>query len=274
MDDGWTQFIFQILAIVVVVGGSLALILPKALEKFVIEQIKFKHKARLKEVESSFQIYGDMLRSAIEESGASGHALRHKCIESVESLWREILRVEREFGSLVGIVNITTEQELNNLLRGKGSSQARDVLSQFSDLQSIMENAGMGNTPRITTERIFVSEKLWKTFGALVGIHARLAILVSQGIANEKNVDWKHDKLMMRLAKSVIQDEEWKEIQNLRLSGFKELTERIRQEFLHEAKRTMRGAEQFGEALGDFHNIVTQQEIVAHEERSERTLGN
>ena len=130
----------------------------------------------------------------------------------------------------------------------------------------------MGKSPELSKERIFVSEKLWSTFNALVGIHGRLAILVHYGLNDKKNPDWKQDKLMIRFAKYVISDEDWKEIQEMKLSGFRALAERIRQEFLKEAKKTMRGTEQFSETLEDYHGVVTQQEIVAYEERSKRAV--
>ena len=271
MDGGWTQFVLLLLTVVTTLAISLLLVLPRILEKFVAEKIRYKYQTHLQETESSLQIYGDILKSAIEASGTSGHEARLRSIGSVETLWQEILRVEGEFGALVGIENITTDQEMNDLVRDKGPSQVRLVIKQFSDFNTILERAGMSKNSSMAKERIFVSEKLWKVFNALIGIHTRLAILVSYGIANKKDVDWKNDKLMIRLAEGVIPETDWKVVQGMRLSGFKTLSEMIRQEFLKEARKAMRGSEEFSAALEDFHGIMTQQEMIAQEERAART---
>ena len=159
---------------------------------------------------------------------------------------------------------------MDNLVRGNGPSEALAVVRQFSDFRAIVEKAGLSKSSGTSKERIFVSDKLWKIFNALTGIHVRLAILVSYGIADEKDVNWKNDKLMVRIVEEVIPAADWKLIQQMRLSGFKTLAEMIRQEFLAEARKTMRGTEEFSVALGDFHGIMTQQEMVAQEERAAR----
>lgn len=270
MDGGWIQFFLQMLAILVTLAVSLVIALPKILEKFVLENIKHKNQIRLKETESNLQMYGDIFKSAIEASGASGQEIRQRSIKSVEILWKEILRVEGEFLSLVGIENITTDQEMNDLVRGKGPSQACAVVSEFSDFQTILEKARMNKKSGVSKERIFVSEKLWEIFKALVGIHARLGILVSYGITDKKKVDWKNDKLMIGFVEGIIPKTKWKVIQGMKLSGFRTLVELIRYEFLKEARETMRGIKEFSEALGEFHSIVTQQEMIAQEERAVR----
>ena len=268
MDGGWIQFSLQILMLFAALAVSLVLVLPKIVERFVIEHIKHKHQIQLRETESNLQIYGDILKSAIEAGGASGNELRQRSIKSVEILWNEILRVESEFSSLVGIENITTDEEMNDLVRGNGPSQACTVINEFRDFQTITQKTGIDKASDVSKERLFVSKGLWKSFNALVGIYGRLGILVSYGITDNKKVNWKYDKLMIGLIDGIIPEKELKLIQSMKLSGFKAMAETIRQEFLTEARVTMRGTEEFCEALSEFHSIVSQQEMIAQEERA------
>ena len=57
MDEAWIRVVVYVLTTIVMVGVSVVFVLPKILENFVIERVKFKHQLRLKETESSLQIY-------------------------------------------------------------------------------------------------------------------------------------------------------------------------------------------------------------------------
>ena len=52
---------------------------------------------------------------------------------------------------------------MNDLVRGKGPSEACAVVCQFSDFNDIVEKAGLNRPSGISKERIFVSDKLWET---------------------------------------------------------------------------------------------------------------
>ena len=243
------------------------MILPRIVEKVLIEKIKIKNQILLAEKESHLSMNRDILNNAISTSGESGHELRKNSILSVQTLWEEILRVEKEFSALIGIVTITTDDEINDLVRGKGPSKARAAIEQYSDFDSVVKLIDPDSNSNVKKDRIFVSEKLWRIFHSFIAIHGRLGILVSYGIRDKKDVNWKNDKLMGQNIEGIISPEDWKKIQEMRFSGFNTLVETIRQEFILEARKTMRGTEEFNSALRNFHKIMAQQETLAQENR-------
>lgn len=247
----------------------MVLILPRIVERVLIEKFKHRNQILLAEKEHHLSMNRDIFNNAISTSSESGHELRKKSISSVQTLWEEILRVENEFSSLVGIVNITTDVEMNDLVRGKGPSKARAAIERYSEINSVLEMIYQDTKSSVTRERIFVSEKLWKIFNSLVTIHGRLGILVSYGVRDQKDVNWKNDTLMIQVIEGIISSEDWKKIQNMPLSGFNTLAETIRQEFILEARKTMRGADEFNSALGNFREIMAQEEILGQEKRAE-----
>ncbi len=264
------EFVIQLLILLIAVVCSILFVVPKLLEKLVIEKIKFGHQKLLKETESSLKMQSDILKSSIEAGGVSGQELRKRSIRSVKCLWNEILRIEDEFSSLTGIENITTDEEMNKLVQGKEQSDLYAGLMEFSDLQTILKKAGLTKPQNVTKERIFVSEKLWKHFTAFRNVHGRLGVLVESSITNNKKFDWKNDNLMKDTVEEIISESEWEMIQGMKLSGFNTMVEKIRYEFLKEARATMRGTEEFSEALGEFHSVVVRQERIAQDERAIR----
>ncbi len=269
MNGSLLEFVILLFSQLILVGVSLVLILPRIVERVLIEKFKHRNQILLAEKEHHLSMNRDIFNNAISTSSESGHELRKKSISSVQTLWEEILRVENEFSSLVGIVNITTDVEMNDLVRGKGPSKARAAIERYSEINSVLEMIYQDTKSSVTRERIFVSEKLWKIFNSLVTIHGRLGILVSYGVRDQKDVNWKNDTLMIQVIEGIISSEDWKKIQNMPLSGFNTLAETIRQEFILEARKTMRGADEFNSALGNFREIMAQEEILGQEKRAE-----
>ena len=64
MDGSWTEFAIQLLALLAVLGVSLLLILPRILEKVVVEKLKHKNQVSLTETDSSLEMYRDVLNNA------------------------------------------------------------------------------------------------------------------------------------------------------------------------------------------------------------------
>ena len=268
MNSSFLEFSFWLLMQLTVVGVSLVLILPRIIEKVLVEKIKHKNQILLAEKESHLSMNRDIFNNAISTSSESGHELRKKSIASVQILWEEILRVENEFLPLANIVSITTDDEINDIVRGKGSSTERAIIERYSKFDFVEKLIYPDTQSSVTRERIFVSEKLWKIYNSIVAIHGRLGILVSYGIRDKKDLNWKNDTLMVQNIEGIISSEDWKNIQKMTLSGFNTLAEMIRQEFILEARKTMRGAEEFNSAFGNFREIMAQEEILAQEKRA------
>ena len=142
-------------------------------------------------------------------------------------------------------------------------------MEDFSDFAAVAKKLQNPDSASAHNNRIFVSEKLRKLYVALVGIHGRFGILVSKGIRDGMEVDWQNDALFLGLVRDTVPAEKWEVIRKMKFSGFKTLVEVLRLEFIAEARRTMRGTQQFGDALGEFHQIVAQQERKASTERAE-----
>ena len=269
METWWAQLVGQIVVMVLFIVVAIKTIIPRLAEKLIVEHVQQRHREELRKSEAASGLYRDILKSSIEAGAASGQEIQKRSIEAVQALWVEILWVEKEFGPLIGIESITTKEEFNMSVQGNGPPHVQELLEDFSDFADVVKKLQKPDSASPHNNRILVSEKLWNLYVALVGIYGRFGILVSKGIRDGMEVDWQNDALFVGLVRDTVPAEKWEVVQKMKFSGFKTLVEVLHLEFIAEARQTMRGTQQFGAALGEFHQIVDQQERKAITERAE-----
>ena len=160
------------------------------------------------------------------------------------------------------------------------SEEVRQILDEYSSFQKVAEklsaNAtkielkdevafGMGtNRSELDEARVFVSEKLWRVYSALVAVYGRLGFLVSKSMeSGEETAHWKNDPHMRSIVTGTLANESWSQIKRLELSGFTVMVGLLKQEFVLEAKKTMRGADELAEAVAEVGEITEQEEARA-----------
>ena len=120
METWWVQLVGQIVAIVLLMVVAIKTLIPRLAEKLIVEHVQQRHREELRKSEAASGLYSDVLKSSIEAGGASGQEIQKRSIEAVQALWVEILWVEKEFGPLIGIESITTKEEFNLSVQGRG----------------------------------------------------------------------------------------------------------------------------------------------------------
>lgn len=176
---------------------------------------------------------------------------------------------------------LLTETELNAATSNPASSseKVRPVLEEYSSFHKVVQKMspkaekidfgdevafGVGTNRNEPDEtRVFVSDKLWRTYSALVGVHGRLGFLVSKSMESGEVVDWKKDPHMKRIVSGTLPSESWRQIERLELSGFRAMAGLLEQQFIVEAKKNMRGADEFAEAVAEVGQITEQEEARA-----------
>ena len=115
--------------------------------------------------------------------------------------------------------------------------------------------------------RPFVTDRLWRIYRALTGVHGRFGFLVSKGIDSGELVSWKNDPHMASIVAGVLPDGDWDQITSLELSGFKAMTALLEQEFILEARRSMRGSDELAETVSEVGQISDEEEAKARYRR-------
>ncbi len=247
------------------------LVLPKILDVYV-NRIEHIHNRDLKVLGANLHSQLEKVKSAVEIAHKSQEELRCKRIAAVENIWEEILRLEREFAPLVATELILTEKELNELFWNNGieNETREEVFKRYSSFEQITQKIGgndiadpamqlafaMDTTPRVQEElKIFVTDKLWRIYEALIRVYGRLGFLVSQAATKKEKVNWRADGLMKSIIEKIFQVDALAIIQNQNVS-IQTLVYLLHEEFIVEAQKVMQGTELFREKTEEVHEII------------------
>ena len=263
-------------------GVVVKIILPKAME-VVTKRIEHSQNQEIKHLEARLQLHTTTLLNSVDIATRIGDSYRTRAVESIDKLWKDIMRIENEFAPLVAVETILTETELKAATANPASCSSeavRQTLDEYSSFQKVAEKLSakadkidlkdevaflMGtNRSELDETRVFVSDKLWRIYSALVGVYGRLGFLVSKSMeSGEEAIHWKNDTHMRSIVSGTLASESWGQIKRLESSGFTAMVGLLKQEFTIEAKKTMRGAEELAEAVAEVGEITEQEEARA-----------
>ena len=214
----------------------------------------------------------EKMKSAVEIAHKSQEELRCKRIAAVENIWEEILRLEREFSPLVATELILTEKEFSELFWNNGIENEilEEIFKRYSSFEQITQKIGgndtaspamqlafgMDTTPRGQEEsKIFVTDKLWRIYEALIRVYGRLGSLVSQAATKKEEVNWRTDDLMKSIVEEIFPNDAFATIQAQKAS-IQTLVNLLQREFIVEAQKVMQGSELFYETTKEVHQII------------------
>ena len=257
-------------------------ILPKAIE-LPIKRLEHSQNQEIKHLEARLQRDTTTLINSLGIASRIGESYRNRTVESVDKLWKDIVRIEKEFAPLVALETFLTESELTAAMVDPASCSSeavRQILEEFSSFRKVADKLSakaekidlkeevalaMGTErSELDETRIFVSDRTWKMYCALVEVYGRLGVLVSTGMeSGERAVHWKNDPHMGSIVAGTLVSESWGQIASLELSGFKTMADLLKQEFILEAKKTVRGADELAEAVAEVGEITEQEEARA-----------
>lgn len=257
-------------------------ILPKAME-LPIKRIEHSQNQEIKHLEARLQRDTTTLINSLGIASRIGESYRNRTVESIDKLWKNIMRIEKEFAPLVAVETILTETELTAAAANPASCSSeavRQILDEYSSFQKVAEKLSATadkidlkdevafavgtNRGELDETRVFVSDKLWRIYSTLVGVYGRLGFLLSKSMeSGEEAIYWKNDPHMRSIVSGALASESWGQIKRLELSGFTAMVGLLKQEFIVEAKKTMRGAEELAEAVAEVGEITEQEEARA-----------
>lgn len=270
---------------VAMVGGLWVVaktILPQTME-MLTKRLEHSQNQEIKHLEARLQLHTTALINSLEIASRIGESSRNRTVESIDKLWKDIVRVENEFAPLVALETFLTETELKAATANPASCNSeavRQILEEFSSFQKVADKLSataekidlkdevalaMGTKrSELDETRVFVSDKTWRMYRVLVSVYGRLGVLVSTSMeSGEEAVDWKNDPHMRSIVSGTLASESWDQIKRLELSGFTTMVDLLKQEFILEAKKAMRGADELAEAVAEVGEITEQEEARA-----------
>ena len=266
-----------------VIGGVLAVflvLLPKLMDA-AISRIEHSQNQEIKHLESRLELHSASLINSMNIASHIENTYRVKSIEATDILWKEFLRIKNEFAPLVAIDSILTENEFVSAISGSDEENEKisSVLKEYSSFDLVtakiagsngknpagMEIAfGSGTAANKCDETcVFVSERLSTIFRCMVRVHGRLGLLISQGIEAGKGKTWKSDPVLQEIVLGIFPREVWDQVAKMKFSGLRALVALLEQQFVLEAKKSMRGFEELAESVSEVSQITHEEGVRA-----------
>ena len=262
------------------------LILPKLIDTY-IKRIEYEHNRALTILEAGLNSQFEKLKTAVEIAHRSQEEIKIKRIDSIQKLWIEIVRLQREFSPLIAVETILSEQELTQLFQKKGdkSESMQVVVDEFGSFKKVAQKldnsnvdnvvlwlvVGTGSAPRTQAHsRIFVTDELWNIYDAFICIYGRLGVLLNNATTQRTEVNWRSDELMQSTIVKVFSKDVPSLIQDQKIS-LQVLISLLERKFLVEAQRAVQGADLFSDTAHEIHQII---DSVISDENSRRIYSN
>ena len=272
-----------ITVVMVVVGGIwavLKVLLPKLMDA-AISRIEHSQNQEIKHLESRLELHSTALFNSMNIASRIEDNYRTKAIDAISTLWKEFIRIKNEFAPVVAIESVATEKEFVSAISGSNeeNEMISSVLKEYSSFELVtkkiagsdekkptgMEIAfGSGTQAnRLDETRVFVSERLFRIFNCMVSVHGRLGFLISQGVESGKGKTWKSDPVMEEIVLGIFPREVWEQVVKMKFAGLKALIGLLEQQFVLEAKKSMRGFEELADSVSEVSQITQEEEARA-----------
>lgn len=256
------------------------IILPKYMDA-AIRRIEHSQNQDIKHLESRLELHSTALFNSIDIANRIEGSYRKKTIDATSTLWNEFLRIKNEFAPLIAIGSTLTDDEFVGAMSApsKENSSVSTVLEEYSSFQHVIEKItgadetvskgteiaiGIGTASnKVHETTIFVSERLTEIFDCMVNVNSRLGFLVSQGNERGEGKTWKVDPIFEELVLRIFPRDVWEKITNMKLAGLKTLVGLLEQQFVLEAKKSMRGFEDLADTVSEVSQIIQEEETRA-----------
>ena len=159
-----------------------------------------------------------------------------------------MLEIERECGDLVFVDDILLPEEIAD---SYASGKIDKYLGNYDAITKKVERL-----TQLTSEkaRLFCGERLWLRFSTLCGAYGRMAVLAQLSFEKGTHVDWRTDDHMHIILGSILPADVLGRTKTMRVGGFREVTGRLKAEFLKEAIRVMSGSQHVADSLSDLQS--------------------
>ena len=163
-------------------------------------------------------------------------------ISAVDTVWREVLRIDDYTSTPRFLADLFTTDELNRALQ-KGHKSLTGMFEECRDRFSLdTPNELVAASADLSAIRPFVSDRLWSLFFVIRAIYGRLGILTAQSVDRKQYLDWRQDRLMNELLEQVLPEDIISHSKERTLSPFgRIICPNLEALFLEEARRVLDG---------------------------------
>ena len=264
MDILWTTATFVVLQIAVL---AVVRVFPAVLTTALTKRVEHRYSARLAELKADLDARYSTLKSAVDFISASQSDLRTRAIASVEALWTTVLEIEHEHRNLVVLDGILPPKAIQE---GFASGTIKKVLGDYRDFDVVVKKVARITEFTSERERLFSGERLWLLFSTLCRAHGRMAMLAQSSFEKGTYIDWRTDDLMNRTLCAVLPADVLEQTKAMRVGGFREVTGRLKAEFLKEAIRVTSGSQHVADSLSDLQSTLLSEQQRLTSDESQR----
>jgi hypothetical protein len=142
--------------------------------------------------------------------------IKSRQLQAKETLWNIILKLGREFSMVTYVDNIFTAEEIGAYFSSGTHSEAIGVIAEYRD-QNYAHCKFISVNPE--AERPFIPPRLWSIVYIMRAIYGRAALLLEWSFERERYRDWRTDRVMDQLLRTLIPAVHVEEIQRRTVGG-------------------------------------------------------
>lgn len=162
-------------------------------------------------------------------------------LSAIEILWEGVLAVRKNIPSIIGFIDILTEDEYSSLKDRPDFQKIVGDISHEKIIQIHEEN--IGSRERV---RPYVGEYTWALASTYQAIILRISLLIKMGQDDNKKLNWHLDSGIRQLINSALSEDEITEFDNTKIGKIKWI-QRIFEFKILSAIQIIVSGEQFGE---------------------------
>ncbi|CAN7173449.1 hypothetical protein LJR090_000436 [Bosea sp. LjRoot90] len=171
----------------------------------------------------------------VQSAPSTTHLTHQRQIQAVEHLWRVVRNLSSEFGSVVFIDTILTIQELNAYFRDREYAHIADCVREYSDMNIALRKLANAGANDASTQRPFITHRLWSIFFVLHGIYGRAALLLTNSYKEHRFISWREDRGCDQLLRAILPAQAVEHAKALEIGGLRVAIDYLEGQFLAEA---------------------------------------
>lgn len=178
----------------------------------------------------------------VQAAEAGSNLLNQRQIQAVENLWQILRRLSAEFSAVIFVDTILLPKEMNEYFIGANDHPMMDVILEYRDMRTAANKMSAAGGDSSTTERPFVSKRLWSIYYIIQALYGRSALMLTNSFKQNRYVDWRNDSGCDQLLRAVLPAHVVEQLKTLQISGLRSAIDYLEDQFLTEAG--MRKAQQ------------------------------
>ena len=275
LGDTPAWLVLLILVFVQFVAVLILRVFPDLLTTRLRKGLEKRYDADLEELRAELDAKNSSLGTAVEYLSASQTPLRSKRIEAAESLWSAIRKIEAEYRQATYAQNIFRSDELASFFAQGSHLGIARILADYKDFDGLERKTEFYEDLDCERHRLFSGERLWLSFESLWRAHGRLGWLIYSSFEKRRYHDWREDRLMTDILRSVLPEAVLDQAKTHRSGGFNHALGHLRAGFLKESAHLMSGSPQMAESLSDIRAtlLAEQQRNLSLEGESRAAQG-